>query len=77
MYVPKKQLYDYMDSNEKMKPIILNLSRTYGGLFEFETKIDLHLLSKKTAKSIADIQRDLEQLHKDHLIALDALHNRS
>ena len=68
----KEQLYDYMDSNEKMKPIILNLSRTYGGLFEFDTKIDLHLLSKKTAKSIADIQRDLEQLHKDHLIALDA-----
>ena len=68
----KEQLYDYMDSNEKMKPIILNLSRTYGGLFEFDTKIDLHLLSKKTAKSVSEIQKDLEQLHKDHLIALDA-----
>ena len=60
-----------MDSNEKMKPIILNLSRTYGGLFEFETKIDLHLLAKKMTKNTSDIQIDLVQLHKDQLIALD------
>ncbi|MDA9368709.1 RecQ family ATP-dependent DNA helicase [Flavobacteriaceae bacterium] len=67
----KERLYDYMDSNEKMKPIILNLSRTYGGLFEFETKIDLHLLAKKMTKNTSNIQIDLAQLHKDQLIALD------
>ena len=70
----KAQLYDYMDANEKMKPIILNLSRTYGGLFEFETKIDVHLLAKKLNISAANINENLKQLAKDQLIELKAFH---
>jgi ATP-dependent DNA helicase RecQ len=46
--------------------------RTYGGIFDFETKINTLLISKKTSLSEERIINDLEQLDKDKVISFNA-----
>lgn len=67
----KETLYDYMDMYKEMRPIIAALSRTYGGLFEFETKINPYLIAKKINSSIKVIFEQLHQMAKDQIIALE------
>ena len=63
----KDELFAWMDRFEKMGQIVQVLLRTYGGLFEFDTKINLTLLSKKTNQSQKYIHHVLQQLDKDGL----------
>lgn len=63
----KEELFDWIDKYKKMGQIIQVLLRTYGGIFEFETKINLTLLSKKTNENQKFIDRTFVQLEKDGL----------
>lgn len=71
----KDVLFGYLEKNIDTANIIQTLIRTYGGLFDFETKINTHLLSKKTNRPEAFIIKVLEQLQKDGLIEYKAQDN--
>lgn len=64
----KDTLFGYLEKNKASSNIVQTLLRTYGGLFDFETKISVDLISKKTGRPKAQINTVLEQLKKDGLI---------
>lgn len=64
----KDALFDYLEKNKDSSNIIQTLLRTYGGLFDFETKINPYLIAKKTNKPATLVNKVLEQLEKDRLI---------
>ncbi|TDS20860.1 ATP-dependent DNA helicase RecQ [Maribacter caenipelagi] len=64
----KDTLHRYIDKNSKLADFIKVVLRTYGGLFEFDTQINMYLLSKKTAISESLLHQNFEQLAKDEII---------
>ncbi|GLU44959.1 ATP-dependent DNA helicase RecQ [Allomuricauda sp. NBRC 101325] len=66
--VSKAVIFDYLDKNRKKAPIIQTILRTYGGITEYETKISLDLLSKKTGESEANLKKIMEQLLADGMV---------
>lgn len=73
--VSKKQMIDYLEIHRGLAPIVQVILRTYGGVFDFDTKINTVLLSKKAAVAEDDILRVLEQLNKDGIISYQAQHS--
>jgi len=63
----KEALFKWIGQHGKMGSVVQLLLRTYGGLFEFETKINLSLLSKKTLETPSYIDETLKKLEKDGL----------
>ena len=71
----KDALLGYLEKNKGVSHIVQTLLRTYGGLFDFETKINTYLISKKTSQSEVHINKVLEQLQKDGLVEYKAQDN--
>lgn len=65
---PKTQIFDYLDKNRKTAPIIQTILRTYGGITDYETKINLYLLSQKTGTSEKQLKQLLQQLADDLIV---------
>jgi ATP-dependent DNA helicase RecQ len=68
----KNDLLAYLERHQSIAPFLQTILRTYGGIFDFETKINTLLISKKTALSEEKILNDLAQLDKDKVISLKA-----
>jgi ATP-dependent DNA helicase RecQ len=64
----KEELFTWIRTNDKMGHILQVLLRTYGGVFEFETKINLALLAKKANESQQYVHQTLVKLEKDRLV---------
>ncbi len=71
----KEQLFQYFEKHQKLAPVAQTILRSYGGIFDFETKINLQLLSKKANVAESEIIQVLEKLHKDEIIAYTAHHS--
>lgn len=71
--VPKDPLLYYLERHQKVAPIVQTILRTYGGIFDFETKINTLLISKKTSLSEEKIMGILRQLDSDKIISLKAI----
>ena len=67
MIARKEELFTWIGQHSKMGHIVQVLLRTYGGLFEFETKINLSLLCKKTNETQQYINETLKKLENDGL----------
>lgn len=65
----KSEIFNYLDKNRKTAPIIQTVLRTYGGITDYETKINLHLLSKKTGKTENQLKKIFQQLLDDGIAA--------
>ncbi len=63
----KDILFDYLQRHSDIAPIIQSIIRTYGGLFDFETKINPFLIAKKTNIQQEKVIQVLEKLEKDNL----------
>ena len=63
----KEELFRWIQRHSKMGHVVQVMLRTYGGLFEFETKLDLSLLSKKTNESPQYIHQTIKKLEQDGL----------
>lgn len=63
----KNEIFDYLDKNRKTAPIIQTILRTYGGITEYETKINLYMLSKKTGMTEGRLKQLLQQLADDSI----------
>ncbi len=71
----KEHLFQYMDSNKKMVPMLQTLLRTYGGVFDFETLINPLLIATKSNVPETKVLQMLMQLHKDDIITYSGQHN--
>ena len=66
----KGALWKYLETYPPLRHPVQTLLRTYGGLFDFETPVNLHTLSRKLHTSQAQLLKQLRQLAKDGLISL-------
>ncbi|MGB3150478.1 MAG: RecQ family ATP-dependent DNA helicase, partial [Maribacter sp.] len=71
----KDVLFSYLENNQKIQNLVKNILRTYGGIFEFETKINTVLLAKKSNVSENLVIKGLEQLHEDEIINFKGSHS--
>ncbi len=63
----KAEIFNYLDKNRKKAPVIQTILRTYGGITEYETKINLYMLSQKTGISEEKLKQLLQQLANDNI----------
>lgn len=71
----KENLMAYLDRNKALDDFIKLILRTYGGIFENETKINTYSLAKKLNYSEKKVFENLEVLASDEIIAYNASHS--
>ena len=71
----KEQLFDYFEKNRALVKVAQTILRTYGGIFDFDTKINTRLIAKKSESAENKVIKVLEQLQKDEIIAYSAQHS--
>lgn len=71
----KREIFDYLEKHQISAPIIQTILRTYGGVFDFDTKINVLLIAKKVNKSEKEVLHTLEELEKDEIITYHAQHS--
>lgn len=72
--VTNAQLFKYLETHLELNTIIKILLRTYGGIFNFETTVDLDLIQTKTSLNETTVITQLKQLQKDGIIDLFLMH---
>ena len=65
----KEQLLSYLGKNRNLVDTVQTILRTYGGVFEFDTKINTVLIAKKAGASEESILKTLRQLKVENIIA--------
>ena len=73
--LPSKEVIRYMSLHPKDESIILALLRTYAGIYEVPTALNLSLLAKKTNVSELDISHLLQKLKEMNIIDYQAKNN--
>ncbi len=71
----KEQLFSYFEKNRNLVGVAQTILRTYGGIFDFDTKINTQLIAKKSENKEFIVVKVLEQLQKDEIIDYTAQHN--
>lgn len=71
----KDQLNTYLGNNTRIVPVTQTLLRTYGGIFDFETKVNPKLIAQKASTGEGQVSQVLQQLEKDGIIVYDAQNN--
>lgn len=64
----KAEIFHYLDKHRKSAPIIQTVLRTYGGITDYETKIDLALLHRKTGVKETQLKTIFRQLADDGIV---------
>ncbi|NNK75291.1 MAG: RecQ family ATP-dependent DNA helicase [Maribacter sp.] len=67
----KEQLLSYLEKNRNLVDTVQTILRTYGGVFEFDTKINTVLIAKKAGASEKSILSALSLLKADNIIAYE------
>lgn len=63
-------LFRYLETHLGLNLLVKVLLRTYGGIFDYETKVDLSLVIKKANLSEKEVIEQLRRLEKDEVISL-------
>ncbi len=63
-------LFHYLETHLDLNTLVKVILRTYGGIFDFETKVNLDLVVTKTKLSENVIIEKLKRLEKDEIISL-------
>ena len=69
------QIFDYLETYTKIAPIIQIILRTYGGILDYETKINTWSIAKKANVAESEVVKVLERLKKDEIITYTSQHN--
>ncbi len=72
MVIGKEELFRYLEGHKSTVPIVQTLLRTYGGVFDYDTKINPHLIAKKSGKSESEVLRVLKKLQENQIIEYQA-----
>ncbi|MEJ2163437.1 MAG: RecQ family ATP-dependent DNA helicase [Robiginitalea sp.] len=67
----KTTLWDYLRTYPRLQSTAQILLRTYGGLFDFETQVNLASVARKSGNTESTILHHLKQLQKDEIIHLE------
>ena len=70
----KNQIFEYSDANNGTGDILRTMLRTYGGILDYDTKVNINLIAKKTNLSEKEILKGLLLLRKDGIIEYVAGH---
>ncbi len=68
----KEQLWSYMGKQQALASLIQVVLRTYGGIFDFETKINTLMIAGKAGTREEDVLHMLDRLQKDGIIEYQA-----
>ena len=63
-------LFQYLETHLDLNTLVKVLLRTYGGIFDYETKVNLSLVIQKTNLSEKQVIEQLQRLEKDEVISL-------
>lgn len=63
----KGEIFGYLERNRGSAPVVQAILRTYGGITQYDTPIDLQLLTRKTGRSESAIKTVVQQLADDGL----------
>ncbi|WP_179019088.1 RecQ family ATP-dependent DNA helicase [Winogradskyella forsetii] len=63
-------LFRYLETHLDLNILVKVLLRTYGGIFDYETKVNLSLIIKKANLSEKQVIEQLQRLEKDEVISL-------
>jgi len=63
-------LFKYLETHLDLNILVKVLLRTYGGIFDFETKVNFDLIIKKSNLHEKQVITQLQQLEKDEIISL-------
>ena len=63
-------LFQYLENHLDLNIIVKVLLRTYGGIFDYETKVNLSLVIQKSNLSEKQVIDQLQRLEKDNVISL-------
>lgn len=66
--VGKSMLYDFQVRNPRLDPLIKLLLRSYEGLFDHATRIDLRLLASRSNTTVAEIENALQELDQKEIV---------
>ena len=64
-------LFQYLETHLDLNILVKVLLRTYGGIFDYETKVNLSLVIKKANLSDNQVIAQLQRLEKDEVIRLN------
>ncbi len=70
-------LFRYLETHLNLNTLVKVLLRTYGGIFDYETKVNLKLVIDKTNLSEKTVITQLKKLQKDEIISLQMAHTDS
>ena len=68
----KPVLWGYLKTYPKLQATVQTLLRTYGGLFDFETPVNLRAISGKLQIPESLLIKQLGQLHKDEILQMQS-----
>ena len=63
-------LFKYLETHLDLNILVKVLLRTYGGIFDYETKVNFDLIIKKSNLHEKQVITQLQQLEKDEIISL-------
>jgi ATP-dependent DNA helicase RecQ len=72
-----KHVFAYLERQLELNTLIKVLLRTYGGIFDYDTKVNLNLVVKKSNLEEATVIQQLQRLEKDNIIRLELAHSDS
>ena len=75
--IESKELIRYMSLNKKEEPIISSLIRTYSGIYDSETEINITKIAQKSEVSETTVLEILTKLQEREIIKLKAINNDS
>ena len=64
-------LFQYLETYTRLNTLVKVILRTYGGVFDYETKVNLNLIAQKADLPQKTLIAQLQQLQKDHIISLE------
>jgi len=64
------EVFHYLEKHLGINTLVKVILRTYGGIFDYETKVNLNLIVQKSNLSEKDVINQLQQLEKDNIISL-------
>ena len=68
---PKDHLFEYLNTHSTYAIVIQTILRTYGGIFEFDTKINTKLIAKKANVQESFVLKVLRDLNADEMISFE------
>ncbi|MEM1001242.1 MAG: RecQ family ATP-dependent DNA helicase [Bacteroidota bacterium] len=68
--IDNHSLFSYLERNKDLDHVVKTILRTYGGIFDYNTKVNLDLVLKKLKINEKDLILMLKKLEKDGIISL-------